>query len=88
MKKNKGEFRDLDTFKDTHWKYKDVKDMTERDWRIFCEDFNISYKGHNPTMPLRKWSESTLPHTILKAIKEVGYKKPSPIQMAAIPLGI
>ncbi|KAH0930270.1 hypothetical protein HID58_015997 [Brassica napus] len=52
-----------------------LEEMSERDWRIFREDFNISYKGSKIPRPMRSWEET-------------GYKKPSPIQMAAIPLGL
>ncbi|KAJ6687373.1 hypothetical protein OIU74_016119 [Salix koriyanagi] len=60
--------------------------MTERDWRIFREDFNISCKGSKIPRPMRSWAESKLTSELLKAVERVGYKKPSPIQMAAIPL--
>jgi ATP-dependent RNA helicase DDX23/PRP28 len=30
---------------DKHWRDKALSDMTERDWRIFREDFNIATKG-------------------------------------------
>ncbi|KAF3791391.1 hypothetical protein EJ110_NYTH07041 [Nymphaea thermarum] len=30
---------------DRHWSEKKLEEMTERDWRIFREDFNISYEG-------------------------------------------
>lgn len=30
---------------DRHWTEKELIEMTERDWRIFREDFNISIKG-------------------------------------------
>ena len=30
---------------DRHWTEKKLEEMTERDWRIFKEDFNISTKG-------------------------------------------
>ena len=33
---------------DRHWSEKELIEMTERDWRIFREDFNISIKGSNP----------------------------------------
>ena len=32
-------------FDDRHWTHKDLDEMTERDWRIFKEDFGISCKG-------------------------------------------
>ncbi|XVF29244.1 hypothetical protein REPUB_Repub15cG0104400 [Reevesia pubescens] len=73
---------------DKHWSEKKLEEMTERDWRIFREDFNISYKGSKIPRPTRSWSESKLSAELLKAVERVGYKKPSPIQMAAIPLGL
>ncbi|XVF37866.1 hypothetical protein REPUB_Repub20aG0047900 [Reevesia pubescens] len=73
---------------DKHWSEKKLEEMTERDWRIFREDFNISYKGSKIPRPMRSWIESKLSAELLKAVERVGYKKPSPIQMAAIPLGL
>lgn len=73
---------------DTHWSEKPLHKMTERDWRIFREDFNIAYKGNANTLPLRNWEEALLPEPINMAIEYVGYAKPSPIQMASIPLGL
>jgi superfamily II DNA/RNA helicase len=37
---------------------------------------------------MRNWEEGALSPELLKAVQKVGYKKPSPIQMAAIPLGL
>jgi len=37
---------------------------------------------------MRNWEESGLPDEILDAIKAKNYKKPSPIQMQCIPLGL
>ena len=72
-----------------HWSAKPLSAMTERDWRIFREDFNISYKGAaRAALPMRSWSESTLPPDLMQAVATAGYVKPSPIQMAAIPLGL
>ncbi|PRQ46879.1 putative RNA helicase [Rosa chinensis] len=59
-----------------------------RDRRIFREDFNISYKGSRIPRPIRNWDESKLSKELLEAVKRAGYKKPSPIQMGAIPLGL
>ncbi|KAK3149578.1 hypothetical protein QOZ80_3AG0219380 [Eleusine coracana subsp. coracana] len=73
---------------DRHWSEKALEEMTERDWRIFREDFNISYKGSRIPRPMRKWGESKLGSELLRAIEKAGYEKPSPIQMAAIPLGL
>lgn len=30
---------------DRHWSEKGFDEMTERDWRIFREDYNITIKG-------------------------------------------
>ncbi len=77
-----------DMRKEKHWSEKKREEMTERDWRIFREDFNIAYKGGQSGLPIRNWEEANLPETLMKAIEKQGYKKPSPIQMAAIPLGL
>ncbi|GER55322.1 DEAD-box ATP-dependent RNA helicase [Striga asiatica] len=73
---------------DRHWSDKKLEEMTERDWRIFREDFNISYKGSRIPRPMRNWAESKLSAELLRAVERAGYKSPSPIQMAAIPLGL
>ncbi|CAM8954662.1 unnamed protein product [Rhodiola kirilowii] len=73
---------------DRHWSHKKLDEMTDRDWRIFREDFNISYKGSKIPRPMRNWAESKLTPELLKAVERLGYNKPSPIQMAAIPLGL
>jgi ATP-dependent RNA helicase DDX23/PRP28 len=73
---------------DSHWSEKKLDEMTERDWRIFREDFNISFKGSRIPKPMRSWSESRLNSELLKAVERAGYESPSPIQMAAIPLGM
>lgn len=62
--------------------------MTERDWRIFKEDFNIGTRGFQVAKPIRNWEEANLPDNIMKAIRKVGYKDPTPIQRAAIPVGL
>jgi len=51
---------------DKHWTEKDLKDMTERDWRIFREDFNISYKGNSDILPMRNWSEGKIPSELIE----------------------
>ncbi|KAJ0817557.1 putative RNA helicase [Helianthus annuus] len=67
--------------------------MTERYWRIFREDFDISCKGTKTPRPMRSWVESKLSAELLKAVERAGYKstRPRPLfkfQMAAIPLGL
>ncbi|KAF8212328.1 P-loop containing nucleoside triphosphate hydrolase protein [Mycena galopus ATCC 62051] len=71
-----------------HWTEKPLKEMKERDWRIFREDFSISARGGQIPHPLRSWTESDIPKTILECIDEIGYKEPSPIQRQAIPIGL
>jgi len=62
--------------------------MTTRDWRIFKEDFNISTKGGGIPNPIRSWEESELPDWLLNAVEDANYKKPTPVQMQAIPIGL
>ncbi|KAJ0262045.1 DEAD-box ATP-dependent RNA helicase 21 [Hirschfeldia incana] len=76
------------SFDTRHWRDKRLDEMKERDWRIFKEDFNISYKGSKIPPPMRSWGESKLSSQLLKAVERAGYKEPRPIQMAAIPLGL
>ena len=43
------------------------EEMTERDWRIFREDFSIAYKGNaGGTLPIRNWKEARLPEPLMK----------------------
>eukprot|EP00172_Hildenbrandia_rubra_P000329 Plantae.Rhodophyta-Hildenbrandia_rubra.ctg11534.p1 GENE.Plantae.Rhodophyta-Hildenbrandia_rubra.ctg11534~~Plantae.Rhodophyta-Hildenbrandia_rubra.ctg11534.p1 ORF type:complete len:741 (-),score=164.32 Plantae.Rhodophyta-Hildenbrandia_rubra.ctg11534:1399-3621(-) len=67
-----------------HWTGKPLKDMTERDWRIFREDNRISVRGGSFRLA-RNWEETGLPGEILDAIT---YPHPTPIQMAAIPIAL
>lgn len=59
---------------DRHWSDKSLEEMTERDWRIFREDYNISCKGGRIPNPIRYWKESKLSPDILEVIERVGYK--------------
>ncbi len=48
----------------------ELAEMTERDWRIFREDFSIAYKGVSSGMsalPIRNWKEATLPPPVMQA---------------------
>ncbi|KAI8568635.1 hypothetical protein RHMOL_Rhmol02G0215800 [Rhododendron molle] len=73
-----------------HWSEKKVEEMKERDGRIFREDFNISYKGGGSKIsrPMRSWAESGLTPQLLRAVERAGHHNPTPIQIAAIPLGL
>ncbi|KAG8231675.1 hypothetical protein J437_LFUL007449, partial [Ladona fulva] len=73
---------------DRHWSEKAMDDMTERDWRIFREDYNITIKGGRIPDPIRSWKESGIPKEILDIIETIGYKEPTPIQRQAIPIGL
>jgi ATP-dependent RNA helicase DDX23/PRP28 len=84
---------------DRHWSEKKLVEMTERDWRIFREDYSISTKGihqsdyANPLggsipAPLRNWEEAELPASLLKVIRDVKYTEPTPIQRQSIPIGL
>ncbi|XP_063698706.1 probable ATP-dependent RNA helicase DDX23 [Culicoides brevitarsis] len=73
---------------DRHWTEKEIDEMTERDWRIFREDYNITIKGGKIPNPIRNWAESGFPKEVLDIIEKVGYKEPTPIQRQAIPIGL
>ncbi|XP_014206061.1 probable ATP-dependent RNA helicase DDX23 [Copidosoma floridanum] len=73
---------------DRHWTEKAIDEMTERDWRIFREDYNITIKGGRIPDPIRSWKESGFPKEILDIIDKIGYKDLTPIQRQAIPIGI
>eukprot|EP01065_Artemidia_motanka_P038007 TRINITY_DN46893_c0_g1_i1.p1 TRINITY_DN46893_c0_g1~~TRINITY_DN46893_c0_g1_i1.p1 ORF type:complete len:661 (+),score=229.03 TRINITY_DN46893_c0_g1_i1:83-2065(+) len=79
---------------DYHWSDKALKRMTERDWRIFKEDFEIDIKGGGAGAPnpIRNWEEAYRNDVIdndriMEIIHDAEYKDPSPIQMACIPIG-
>lgn len=79
---------DKQKWDDRHWSEKDHDEMTERDWRIFREDYNITIKGGKIPNPFRNWKESGFPEPILEIIEKVGYAEPTPIQRQAIPIGL
>lgn len=79
---------DKQKWDDRHWSEKDQDEMTERDWRIFREDYNITIKGGKIPNPFRNWKESGFPEPILEIIDKVGYSEPTPIQRQAIPIGL
>ena len=75
-------------FDDRHWSEKGLHEMTDRDWRIFKEDFNINTSGGVMPAPIRHWHESGLPAELLSTIKRLNYAQPTPIQRQAIPLAL
>ena len=64
----------------SHWSEKPLAAMTDRDWRIMKEDFDIMVRGGKAVNPLRKWDECPMPRELRQAIDEMGYVSPSPIQ--------
>lgn len=71
---------------DTHWSEKPLQEMTQRDWRIVNEDYNISSTGTEH--PLRNWREAQANTEIVDQIGRLGYQEPTPVQRAAIPIGL
>ena len=71
-----------------HWSEKSLDAMTDRDWRIMREDFDIHVRGGRPVNPLRFWNEAGIAPALLRAIDALGYEKPSPIQRQGIPMGL
>lgn len=57
-----------------HWSEKKLPEMTERDWRIFKEDYNIQTKGGKIPCPIRKWEEAGLSDELLAIIEKLNYK--------------
>ena len=71
-----------------HWSEKQLHEMTDRDWRIMREDFDIHIRGGKPLNPLRSWNECPMPESLRRAIDDAGYKQPTPIQRQAIVMGL
>jgi len=74
-----------------HWSQKLTNEMTERDWRIFREDQEITVtgaRGRAIQNPFRSWTESGLPRDLLEAVYKAGYTRPTAIQMQSIPIAI
>ena len=61
-------------FDERHWSDKSLEEMTDRDWRIFREDYNISTKGGRIPYPLRFWEEAGLSSELLTVINALNYK--------------
>lgn len=75
-------------FDERHWSQKSLSEMTDRDWRIFKEDYTINTSGGGLPHPIRRWNESGLPSEILKIIEKLGYLEPTSIQRQAVPLAL
>ncbi|KAI3661273.1 hypothetical protein MP638_005710 [Amoeboaphelidium occidentale] len=72
-------------YEDLHWSEKPLQYLTNRDWRIFREDYNISLRGSN-VAPIRSWLEAPLPVDLKDVVMNIGYDEPTPIQRQAIPV--
>lgn len=66
------------------WEEKPLSDMSERDWKVIARDFGI--EASEFTHPLRSWND--LPNEIKDITAKLGYKEPTPVQRATIPLGL
>jgi len=54
--------------------------MTERDWRIFREDNDISIKSGRVPKPFRRWDDiPSMNIEIKRNLEYLGYTKPMPI---------
>lgn len=73
---------------DRHWSQKKLDEMTDRDWRIFREDYSITTKGGKIPNPIRNWKEYELPPHILEVIDKCGYKVELFCLMLLIVLGV
>ena len=63
--------------------------MGAREWRIFYEAHALAIQGApGDVRPMRDWGESGLPAGLLEAVRRAGYARPTPVQMAAVPLGL
>ena len=58
---------------DRHWSGKSLAEMSDRDWRIFREDYNIATKGGKIPPPIRYWDEAPLSKDLLGVISDLGY---------------
>ncbi|CDW80241.1 dead-box atp-dependent rna helicase 21-like [Stylonychia lemnae] len=68
---------------------KPLLEMTERDWKIFKEDQDIMTKGGRIPHPIRNWDEiEDLDPFLRDNIAICGYKRPMPIQMQGIAIGM
>ncbi|ODV94227.1 hypothetical protein PACTADRAFT_23618, partial [Pachysolen tannophilus NRRL Y-2460] len=79
-----------------HWSEKSLEEMTDRDWRILKEDFNITIKSNSGNSsgnskvkpPLRSFDESSMPFEVLEILHSLKFTVPTAIQRAAIPIAI
>ncbi|OWB81506.1 hypothetical protein B5S33_g123 [[Candida] boidinii] len=78
----------IDKFEGVHWSQKPLDAMTERDWRIMREDFDITTKGGKSENPLRNWKESSISSKLIEQLDILGFSEPTPIQRAAIPMAL
>ena len=67
---------------------KKLEEMTDRDWRIFKEDYNITTKGKTYLILLRYWNEGSINDKLVSIISQLGYEEPTSVQRASIPLAL
>lgn len=66
------------------WADKPLSEMSERDWKVLARDFDI--ETSESTHPLRSWND--LSSEIKDIVSTLGYKEPTSVQRATIPLGL
>jgi ATP-dependent RNA helicase DDX23/PRP28 len=55
-------------------------ELSEREWRIFREDYDIMIKGGRVPHPIRTWDEIEDINPLLRDnISRCGYERPMPI---------
>ncbi|KAF7458738.1 DEAD-family helicase [Cryptosporidium felis] len=62
--------------------------MTERDWKIFREDFSINVRGKDVPNPIRTWKDCQELEVQRDLVRNIGFENPTAIQMQCIPIGL
>jgi len=53
---------------------RDIDLMTERDWRIFRENYDIIVRGKRVPRPIRKWEDlDHIPEEVYRNLERLGY---------------
>jgi ATP-dependent RNA helicase DDX23/PRP28 len=73
------------------WQEKTLDEMTQRDWTILREEFQMLTRGTNIPNPLRFWDDLNIyqvPNDLMDAIHAMGYQHPTGIQRIAMPTAL
>lgn len=91
LSSKKSHIDEIDEYLGKHWRDKELKEMDDRDWRIFMEDYSIRTSGKGTVRkPLRNWGETRdLPDSMVSALRHtLKFEEPTAIQRAVIPNAI